>query len=58
VLQVYDWEFDVFQLQRLSGGRPLFAVAMALLDREGLLVRAAPAPCLLPTPSRMPSRRP
>jgi hypothetical protein len=37
--QVYDWSFDVFDVARRTGGRPLYAVTMALFEEEGLLVR-------------------
>jgi len=40
-LQVFQWEaFDVFHLAKLTDGRPLYAVTMAVLESEGLLVRA------------------
>lgn len=44
--QVYDWDFNVFELDRLSGRRPLFAVTMALLDEQGLLVGVPQPPFL------------
>ena len=39
-LQLEDWEaFDVFKLARLTDGRPLQAVALALLRKRGLVSR-------------------
>ncbi|KAI8463225.1 MAG: hypothetical protein J3K34DRAFT_381092 [Monoraphidium minutum] len=35
--QIYDWDFNVFELDRRSGQRPLFAVVLALLEDQGLL---------------------
>lgn len=47
--QVFDWsEFDVFELDEASQGRPLYALAMAIFTEEGLLVRDADMQ--LPTP--------
>ena len=41
-VQVFDWtEFDVFELDEASQGRPLYALAMAIFTEEGLLVRPA-----------------
>jgi hypothetical protein len=37
-LQLYEWDFSVFELGKQSGGRPLFHVSMALLQDQGLLV--------------------
>lgn len=39
LVQIYDWDFNVFDLERRSGHRPLFAVVLALLEDQGLLVR-------------------
>jgi len=41
-MQVYDWDFDIFQLAERTQGHPLFAITIALLESEGLLVRDAP----------------
>jgi len=38
-LQLYKWDFSVFDLHKLTGGRPLYNVTMALLQDQGLLVR-------------------
>jgi hypothetical protein len=43
--QIYDWDFNVFDVAERSGSRPLFAVVMALLEDQGLLVRAAAQQC-------------
>lgn len=41
--QVFDWtDFDVFELDEASQGRPLYALAMAIFTEEGLLVRSKP----------------
>lgn len=36
--QVYDWDFNVFDVHKQTGGRPLFHVTMALLEDQGLFV--------------------
>jgi hypothetical protein len=43
-LQVFRWDFDVCAVARLSGGRPLYATFMAILQQLRLLVspRAPP----------------
>lgn len=38
-MQLYRWDFDIFDVCERSKGRPLFTIALALLDAEGLLVR-------------------
>lgn len=38
--QLYTWDFDVFKLERQSGGQALYSIAMALLEDHELLVRA------------------
>ena len=38
-VQVYDWDFNMFEVDRASGGRPLYTATMALLQDQGLLVR-------------------
>lgn len=35
--QLYKWDFSVFDLHKLTGGRPLYNVTMALLQDQGLL---------------------
>ena len=43
-LQISSWDFDVVEVDRLSGRRPLRTVLMHILDLEGLLVRPASLP--------------
>jgi hypothetical protein len=40
-LQLYKWDFSVFDLEKLTGGRPLYHVTLALLKDQGLLVSVA-----------------
>lgn len=42
--QIDDWDFDIFDLSIKTSGRPLYTVCMALMEKEGLLVHALPAP--------------
>lgn len=37
-VQVYNWDFNVFDVHKQTGGRPLFHVTMALLEDQGLFV--------------------
>lgn len=39
LLQLYKWDFSVFDLHKLTKGRPLYHVTMGLLQDQGLLVR-------------------
>ncbi len=39
--QITSWEFNVVEVDRLSGRRPLRTVLMHILELEGLLVRPA-----------------
>lgn len=39
--QVYDWDFNVFDVHKQTGGRPLFHVTMALLEDQGLFVSSS-----------------
>jgi hypothetical protein len=54
--QVYDWSFDVFDVARRTGGRPLYAVTMALFEEEGLFV--SPSLFVRPRSSSLCARRP
>jgi len=38
-LQIDDWEFNIFELDKLTQGRALYTVCMTLMENEGLLVR-------------------
>ena len=38
-LQIDDWEFNIFELDKLTQGRALYTVCMTLMEKEGLLVR-------------------
>lgn len=37
--QIHSWHFDVFALNKSTGGNPLITVTIALLEVYGLLVR-------------------
>ncbi len=32
-----DWQYDTFELEEVTGGRPLSALAFALIKRSGLI---------------------
>jgi hypothetical protein len=38
-VQIFSWHFDVFSLDKTTGGNPLITVTIALLEVYGLLVR-------------------
>jgi hypothetical protein len=38
-MQIFSWHFDVFGLEKTTGGNPLITVAITLLEVYGLLVR-------------------
>ena len=38
-MQIFSWHFDVFSLDKTTGGNPLITVTIALLEVYGLLVR-------------------
>lgn len=39
LMQLFSWHFDVFSLEKRTGGNPLITVTMSLLELYGLLVR-------------------
>ena len=48
-VQVHTWDrFDVFRVAKLTQGRPLYTVTLAIMDALGLLVRSPAAPRLVP----------
>ena len=53
-MQVGDWEFNIFELDKLTQGRPLYTVCMTLMENEGLLVcmhlNCADLPCTMLKP--------